>query len=41
MEEGWFDLIAAPVPGRTQKPRQTGLTMVMDKGLGLSQTREL
>lgn len=41
MEEGWFDLIAAPVPGRTQKPRQSGLTMVMDKGLGLSQTREL
>jgi phosphosulfolactate synthase len=30
-----------PVPGRSRKPRKTGFTMVIDKGLGLSQTKDL
>lgn len=29
------------VPARTQKPRQNGLTMVMDKGLGVRQAEDL
>lgn len=40
-EQTWFDIISSPVAGRTQKPRRVGLTMVMDKGLGLGQTAEL
>lgn len=30
-----------PVAGRAAKPRRTGLTMVIDKGLGLSQTEDM
>ena len=40
-EPAWLDVVSAPVAGRTQKPRRLGLTMVMDKGLGLGQTAEL
>src|SRR3546814_2568754 len=29
------------VPSRTQKPRNNGLTMVMDKGLGVRQAEDL
>lgn len=36
--EGVFDM---PVPGREMKPRASGYTMVIDKGLGLSATRDL
>ena len=37
-----FDgVIEAPLPGRTAKPRHHGQTMVIDKGLGLSQTGDL
>ena len=36
--EGVFDM---PVGGRSEKPRSTGFTMVIDKGLGLEQTRDL
>ena len=36
--EGVFDM---PVQGRSQKPRSTGFTMVLDKGLGLERTRDL
>ena len=28
------------LPVRTEKPRQYGLTMVMDKGMGLAETRD-
>jgi phosphosulfolactate synthase len=38
-EKGFFDdVIVDPLPGRAAKPRQAGLTMVIDKGLGLSET---
>lgn len=30
-----------PVNGRSSKPRETGLTMILDKGLGLSATKDL
>ena len=33
------DIINNPIQGRAAKPRQTGLTMVMDKGIGLEETR--
>ncbi len=36
--DGVFEM---PVPGRTVKPRKDGLTMVLDKGLGLSATEDL
>jgi phosphosulfolactate synthase len=35
------DLIQSPIPGRTAKPRSTGITMVIDKGLPLTATRSL
>ncbi|MCL6638923.1 MAG: phosphosulfolactate synthase [Firmicutes bacterium] len=37
----WQGLIDFPLPGRSQKPRRDGLTMVIDKGLGLAGTRDL
>lgn len=37
----WQDIIDFPLPGRLAKPRNSGLTMVMDKGLGLQETAEL
>lgn len=30
-----------PVSGRSSKPRKTGLTMILDKGLGLNATKDL
>ncbi|HWU37812.1 MAG TPA: phosphosulfolactate synthase, partial [Candidatus Acidoferrum sp.] len=36
--DGVFEM---PVPGRTSKPREEGLTMLIDKGLGLSATQDL
>ena len=36
--DGVFEM---PVPGRTGKPRKEGLTMIIDKGLGLSATEDL
>ena len=36
--DGVFEM---PVPGRTAKPRQEGLTMIIDKGLGLGATQDL
>lgn len=37
-----FDgVIADPLAGRSVKPRTAGQTMVIDKGLGLSQTGDL
>ncbi len=37
----WEGIVADPFPGRSTKPRQRGLTMVIDKGLGLQETRDL
>lgn len=37
----WTDVISVPVANRMQKPRNDGLTMVMDKGLGLNDTLEM
>lgn len=36
--DGVFEM---PVPGRTTKPRGDGITMVIDKGLGLNATEDL
>ncbi len=36
--DGVFEM---PVPGRTVKPRKEGITMVIDKGLGLNTTHDL
>jgi phosphosulfolactate synthase len=36
--DGIFEM---PVPGRTVKPRKEGITMIIDKGLGLSATQDL
>lgn len=42
MAHGAFDgVIRDPLPGRTHKPRTCGETMVIDKGLGLSETSDL
>ncbi|CEP68927.1 (2R)-phospho-3-sulpholactate synthase, ComA [Moorella glycerini] len=37
----WKDVLEFPIGGRQQKPRQAGLTMVIDKGLGLTEFRDL
>jgi len=39
--KAWMDILDFPHQGRAEKPRQTGLTMVIDKGLGLTDTRDL
>lgn len=45
MENGssnsWQELLKFPLPGRSRKPRRDGLTMVIDKGIGLNETRDL
>lgn len=37
----WSDIICMPLSSRIKKPRLNGLTMVMDKGLGLQDTAEM
>lgn len=37
----WNELLELPVKGRISKPRQTGLTMVIDKGLGLTELQDM
>jgi len=37
----WTDFLKFPIAGRSVKPRTAGLTMVIDKGMGLTQIREL
>lgn len=37
----WREVLDFPIGGREAKPRKTGLTMVIDKGLGLVETKEL
>ncbi|HHY39122.1 MAG TPA: phosphosulfolactate synthase [Clostridia bacterium] len=36
-----WGVISHPIPGRSGKPRSKGITMVMDKGLGLGETRDI
>lgn len=36
----WDGIISEPLSSRLQKPRQQGLTMIMDKGMGLGDTFE-
>jgi phosphosulfolactate synthase len=36
----WSGVVAFPVPGRYPKPRESGITMIFDKGLGLEATRD-
>lgn len=40
-DKAWAGVIDFPLPGRNQKPRENGLTMVIDKGLGLDATNDL
>ncbi|MDD2552989.1 MAG: phosphosulfolactate synthase [Desulfotomaculaceae bacterium] len=37
----WLDVITIPLGGRLKKPRDHGLTMIIDKGLGLNETKDL
>lgn len=37
----WEGIITLPLGRRSSKPRNNGLTMVMDKGLGIKETRDL
>ena len=40
-KKAWEDVLDAPNPGRSMKPRTSGLTMVLDKGLGSRVTKDL
>jgi len=37
----WLEVIDFPIKGREVKPRKQGLTMIIDKGLGLGETKDL
>ncbi len=37
----WTDLISFPLGNRLSYPRQQGLTMILDKGLGIQETQDL
>jgi phosphosulfolactate synthase len=39
--KAWLDILDFPHQNRTPKPRRQGLTMVIDKGLGLTDTKDL
>jgi phosphosulfolactate synthase len=39
--KAWEGSFRMPVSDRSSKPRQTGLTMILDKGLGLNATKDL
>jgi phosphosulfolactate synthase len=41
MSEPWKGVIQTPVESRTKKPRNMGITMVIDKGLGLRSLEDL
>lgn len=38
---GWQDIIQMPIGNRTEKPRDTGLTFTIDRGLGLSALKDI
>jgi phosphosulfolactate synthase len=40
-EKAWVGAFEIPCPGRSRKPRTTGLTMVIDKGLGTHALKDL
>lgn len=39
--KAWDDIFTMPEPGRSEKPRTNGFTMVLDKGLGARSTQDL
>ena len=39
--KAWQDICPHPIQGRKQKPRETGLTVIIDKGMGLQETEDL
>lgn len=39
--KAWEGVLEPPVKGRTEKPREAGVTMVIDKGLGISAIKDL
>lgn len=41
IEKAWDGTFVFPCPGRNQKPRQSGLTMVIDKGIGDNYLQDL
>ena len=41
MSKAWQDIISMPAEGRTSKPRERGLTMIIDKGLGFHHLEDL
>ena len=41
MIKAWEGVTDMPVQGRSSKPRTTGLTMVIDKGIGMNQVKDL
>ena len=41
MSKAWEGVIQMPAEGRTNKPREMGLTMVIDKGIGLYRLKDL
>lgn len=41
MSKAWENVVEMPVSGRSAKPRESGLTMVIDKGIGLRYLRDL
>jgi len=41
MSKAWKGVIQMPAEGRTTKPREMGLTMVIDKGIGIHQLEDL
>ena len=41
MKKAWEGVTEMPVRGRSSKPRRTGLTMVIDKGIGMNQIKDL
>jgi phosphosulfolactate synthase len=40
-KKAWQGVVKPPCPGRSRKPRNTGLTMVIDKGLGKHALKDL
>lgn len=41
MTRAWENVTEMPLGGRSTKPRTTGLTMVIDKGIGMNQAKDL
>ena len=41
MSYAWEEMLQPPLPGRNSKPRGTGVTMLIDKGMTTLQTEDL